>query len=71
MIRAAKAKFEVMLADKFKEDTKTFYAYVKCKAKSGGTLGPLKNTSGAVVSDNKGISGIYNEFFGSVFTEEN
>jgi len=25
-------------------------------------MGPLKNTSGVVVSDNKGMSGIFNEF---------
>jgi len=58
MIMAAKANFEVMLAEKIKEDTKPFYACVKSMAKSGGTLGPLRNTSGVVVSENKGMSGI-------------
>lgn len=70
MIRKAKMKFEVLLANRIKEDAKTFYAYVKSKAKGRGKVGPLKDGGGRVVSDNKGMGDMFNEFFGSVFTKE-
>lgn len=69
-IRSAKANFEIQLADKIKDDSKTFYAYVNSKSKGRKCIGPLKDSRGEVVADDAGMGNILNEFFGSVFTRE-
>ena len=41
------------------------------KTKNVGLVGPLKNKEGQYVTDNAEMSNILNEFFSSVFTDEN
>ena len=70
-IKLAKSKFEVHLANKIKEDSKTFYAYVKSKSRGKGNIGPLRDSGGKLVSDDRGMGNILNDYFGSVFTRKN
>lgn len=69
-IKLAKSNFEVHLANKIKEDSKSFYAYVKSKSRSKGNIGPLRDSGGKLVSDDRGMGNILNDYFGSVFTRE-
>lgn len=69
-IRKAKIDFESKIADKIKEDPKSFYAYVRSKSKTKTTIGPLLNADGNIVMDNKGMVSILNDYFSSVFTKE-
>ena len=59
------------LADNVKNDSKSFYAYVRSKQRSKVRVGPLKDTSGKIISDNKDAANLLNEYFSSVFTVEN
>jgi len=49
-IRRAKYNFERKLADNIKKDTKSFYAYVRSKAKAKINVGPLLDKDGEVIS---------------------
>ena len=73
MIRNAKRKHEKKLAEGGGKDGKAkrqFYAYVKQRTKTRPSIGPLKNKEGHVVSNDKDMAEIFNEFFSSVFTRE-
>ena len=70
-IRRAKEKFEHTLAEKIKEDPKSFYGYVRTQSKTKVKVGPLENRQGSIVGDNKGMSVILSEYFSTVFTDEN
>ena len=67
----AKIEFEKKLADNVKNDSKSFYAYVRSKQRSKVRVGPLKDTSDKIISDNKEAANLLNEYFASVFTVEN
>jgi len=58
------------LAENIKKDTKSFYAYVKGKAKVGRNIGPLIGDKNEVVDSAEGMSQEFNKFFSSVFTKE-
>jgi len=49
-IMRAKYNFERKLADNIKKDIKSFYAYVRSKAKAKINVGPLVNKDGEVIS---------------------
>jgi hypothetical protein len=69
-IRKSKQKLE---RDLIKEDDnrgKIFTKYIKSKMKSRTSIGPLKNREGRLVSGNKEMASILNDFFSSVFTKE-
>jgi len=68
--KRAKYNFERKLAENIKKDTKSFYAYVKGKAKAGRNIGPLLNDQNEVVDSVEGMSQEFNRFFSSVFTKE-
>jgi len=70
-IRIAKREYETSLADKIKEDPKSFYAYVRSKSKVKVKIGPITDKFGHVVSDSNEMANIFNEYFSSVFTDEN
>jgi len=44
---------------------------VRSRTKSKDKVGPLKDSFGNVIDDNKGMCDMLNKFFGSVFTTEN
>ena len=66
----AKHCFEERLAGNIKNDSKSFFAYVRSKQRTKVTVGPLKNQSGDVISDNKTAADVMNDYFASVFTVE-
>ena len=73
MIRNAKRKHEKKLADGGGKDgtaKRQFYAYVKQRTKTRPSIGPLKDKDGHVVSSDKEMASIFNEFFSRVFTRE-
>jgi len=69
-IREAKRTFESKLASDVKKDSKSFWAYVMSKAKTKEKVGPLKDQFGMLIDDDEMICNIFNNFFISVFTNE-
>ena len=69
-IRNAKRKMEKNLANAKETSTKTFANYIKSKSKTVTSIGPLKNSSGALTNSEKEMAEILNNFFASVFTKE-
>ena len=55
--------FEQKLAGKIKNDSKTFYAYVRSKQKVRDKVGPLENNSGNIISDGFQMAEVLNEYF--------
>jgi hypothetical protein len=70
MIRNSKRKFEKKLAAPEGGNKRPFFAYIKRKTKSRPTIGPLKSKDKTMVADQEGMARILNDFFSSVFTEE-
>ena len=68
-IRKSKT-FEKKLAGNIKNDSKSFYAYVRSKQKVRDKVGPLENNSGNIISDGFQMAKVLNEYFSSVFTTE-
>ena len=69
-MRKSKRSFEQKLANDIKNDSKSFYAYVRSKQKVRDKVGPLKNSAGNVISDGFQMAEDLNEYFSSVFTKE-
>ena len=69
-IRKSKRTFEKKLAANIKNDSKSFYAYVRSKQKVRDKVGPLENNSGNIISDGFQMAEVLNEYFSSVFTTE-
>ena len=69
-IRKSKRTFEKKLAGNTKNDSKSFYAYVRSKQKVRDKVKPLENKSGNIISDMLQMAEILNEYFSSVFTIE-
>ena len=58
------------MAGNNKNDSKSFYAYVRSKQKVQDKVGPLENDSGNIISDGFQMAEVLNEYFSSVFTTE-
>ena len=58
------------MAGNIKNDTKSFYAYVRSKQKVRDKVGPLENNSRNIISDGFQMAEVLNEYFSSVFTTE-
>ena len=70
-VRNAKRNFERKLArEANKNNTKPFYSYMKKRTCNKVGVGPLKNSSGQLVTDDEKMAEMLNEFFCSVFTRE-
>ena len=69
--KVAIANYESKLAKNIKQDSKSFFKYVKCKQKFKDKVGPLIDNSGEVVIEDGAAAKILNDYFGSVFTKEN
>ena len=70
-IRKSKRTFEKKLADNIKNDSKSFYAYVRSKQKVlCDKVGPLENNRGNIISEGFQMAEVLNEYFSSVFTTE-
>ena len=68
--RKAKRKFEKKLSFDVKSNPKRFYSYIRSRTKVKEIIGPLKDGSGQLISNDEQKCEILNEYFGSVFTEE-
>ena len=69
-IRKSKRTFEKKLAGNIKNDSKSFYVYVRSKQKVRDKVGSLENNSGNIISDGFQMAEVLNEYFSSVFTTE-
>jgi ribonucleases P/MRP protein subunit RPP40 len=69
--RTAKRNFEQKLARNVKENSKSFFAYIRNKQRTKDVVGPLKDKLGQVVTDDQKTANLLNEYFSSVFTLEN
>lgn len=66
----AKYNYEKYLADNIKNDTKSFYAYVNNKKVSSNKVGPMQDSQGNLVENNKVVANLLNNYFSSVFAVE-
>ena len=70
LIRQAKRKEEIRVAELSKQNVKSFFSYVNSRKPIRHKLGPIKDQRGVLQYEDKGIAGAFNEFFASVFTVE-
>jgi len=70
-VKKAKLNFEKKLAENIKKDSKSFFAYVRGRSQATRKLGPLCDSGGNLVESSDGMSELFNEAFGKVFTKEN
>jgi len=66
----AKLNFEKKLAENIKKDS-LFFAYVHGRSQATRKLGPLTDSAGNLDESSKGMSELFSEAFGKVFTKEN
>ena len=69
-IRKCKRTFEKKFADNIKNDSISFYAYVRSKQNVRDKVGPLENNRGNIISEGFQMAEVLNEYFSSVFTTE-
>jgi hypothetical protein len=69
-ISAAKHSYEEKLARNIKEDSKSFFAYIRQKQKTRTVVGPLQKENGDTIVDNEEEANLLNDYFSSVFTLE-
>ena len=65
--RKAKRNFERKLADNIKNDSNSFYSYVRSKQQTKDNVGALKNSLGDVITDDEEATNLLNNYFNSVF----
>ena len=58
------------MAGNIKNDSKSFYAYVRSKQNVRDKIGPLENNRGNIISEGFQMAEVLNEYFSSVFTTE-
>jgi len=68
--REAKCNFEKKLCENIKEDTKSFWKYIRSQCKTKSCVGDLEVEEGSTTSDNRVKVEIFNRFFCSVFNQE-
>ena len=69
-IRQSKRSYEQKLACNIKNDSKSFYAYVRSKQNVQDKVGPLEDSAGNIVSQGFLMAEDLNGYFSSVFTKE-
>ncbi|GAB0210220.1 mitochondrial enolase superfamily member 1 [Grus japonensis] len=67
-VRKAKALIEISLARDVKDNKKSFYRYVSEKRRTRENVGPLRNETGDLVTQDMDKAEVVNDFFASVFT---
>lgn len=70
-IRQAKHNYEYNICSKVKEEPKLFWSYVKSKCKTRDKVCDLMKDDGTLTNSGKEKAEILNNFFVSVFTQEN
>ena len=69
-IRQSKRSYEQKLACNIKNDSKSFYAYVRSKQNVQDKVGPLEDSAGNIISQGFLMAEDLNGYFSSVFTKE-
>ena len=69
-IRQSKRSYEQKLACNIKNDSKSFYAYVRSKQNVQDKVGPLEDSAGNIISQGFLMAEDINGYFSSVFTKE-
>ena len=69
-IRLSKRSYEQKLACNIKNDSKSFYAYVRSKQNVHDKVGPLEDSAGNIISQGFLMAEDLNGYFSSVFTKE-
>ena len=69
-IKAAKEIFEQKLAKNVKNDNKSFFAYVRSKQHSVEEVGPFEDSLVNLITKDKDVSCLLNNYFSSVLTLE-
>ena len=69
-IRQSKRSYEQKLACNIKNDSKSFYAYVRSKQNVQDKVGPLEDSAGNIISQRFLMAEDLNGYFSSVFTKE-
>ncbi|GAB0203750.1 hypothetical protein GRJ2_002840600 [Grus japonensis] len=69
-VRKAKAQIELNLARDVKDKKKSFYRYVSDKRRTRENVGPLRNETGDLVTQDREKAEVLNDFFASVFTSK-
>ena len=69
-IRQSKRSYEQKLACNVKNDSKSFYAYVRSKQNVQDKVGPLEDSAGNIISQGFLMAEDLNGYFSSVFTKE-
>ncbi|GAB0210101.1 mitochondrial enolase superfamily member 1 [Grus japonensis] len=67
-VRKAKALTEISLARDVKDNKKSFYRYVSDKRRTRENVGPLRNETGDLDTQDMEKAEVLNDFFASVFT---
>ncbi|GAB0184878.1 mitochondrial enolase superfamily member 1 [Grus japonensis] len=67
-VRKARALTEISLARDVKDNNKSFYRYVSDKRRTRENVGPLRNETGNLVTQDMEKAEVLNDFFASVFT---
>jgi len=68
--RETKRNFEETLAKNVKNDTKSFFAYVRSKQRTKDKVGPLKDNMSNIVPENKAAADLLNYYFSTIFIKE-
>ena len=69
-VNDAKKKFEHKIIHEVKTNPKNFWNYVKYKTKTKSNIAGLENNQGDIVNEDKQKAEIFNQYFSSVFTDE-
>ena len=69
-LKRSKREFENKLSKDIKTDTNSFFAYIRSRSKSKVKIGSLTSVNGEVKSSPDELSEELNEYFSSVFTQE-
>ena len=67
-IKSAKRNFEQKLAKNVNDDNKSFFSYVRSKQRIVEKVEPIKDSLGSLITKDKDISCLLNNYFSSVFT---
>ena len=70
LIRKAKLEHEDKIATMVKENPKAFFAHVNSRKPIKSSIGPLKDNSDRIISSDEGMANILNEYFSTVYTNE-
>ena len=69
-IRQSKRNYEQKLACHIKNDSKSFYAYIRSKQNVQDKVGPLEDSAGNIISQGFLTAEYLNGYFSSLFTRE-